>query len=125
MKESKSARLLSCKALFLCLSFVLCTLYAASCRTTRNQEGNLNQSEEKYSHNTIIVYFENGTDEEEIRTLAEKHNLKVLYIYKNFSASALFSEKTLSDPELNALISEVEKEQKVLSAQKDYIMSLD
>lgn len=82
-------------------------------------------SNQNFSHNTIIVYLENGTSQKEISELAQKYNLQILYVYKNFSACALSSQKTLSTEELNALISALESEPKILSTQKDYILNLD
>lgn len=110
--------------------FLIFSLLLTSCNTTKNQFYKNNETSrisefDNYSHNTIIVYLENGTSEEEIRALSEKHNLKVLYIYKNFSSCALSSEKTLTDNELNLLIKKIESEPRVLSVQKDYIMSID
>lgn len=94
-----------------------------SARHSERSEGE--ESQEDFSHNTIIVSLQNGTTNEEIAELAARHNLNVLYIYKNFSSCALSSPKTLTDSELDSLISEVQKDEKVLAVQKDYIMHLD
>lgn len=115
-----------CKFLLFSVMF-LPLISIVSCKTTRNQlssdSGTLEA--ENFSHSTIIVYVKNGTSEEEINSLSRKYGLQVLYIYKNFSACALSSQETLTDKELDELITKVESESFVLSAQKDYIMSLD
>ncbi len=145
----KSAKNLASK--LLTASFLLLSINLISCKSTQTQKGiseisktsenpqtKTNQSEnsklktsspenstENFSHNTIIVYLENETSQKEIISLAKKYNLQILYIYKNFSACALSSTKTLNTSELNSLISTLESEPKVLSVQKDYIMTLD
>lgn len=132
-------------AIFLSLSFLL-LINISSCKSsqTKNQNSEISKlrenpqnktnqsatsspadSSQNFSHNTIIVYLENETNQKEISALAKKYNLQILYIYKNFSACALSSQKKLSTKELNALISALETEPKVLSVQKDYILNLD
>lgn len=109
------------------LIFAVVSIVFISCAKSNKLEknGTPHSSSENFSHNTVIVSLKNGTSDEEIKKLAEKHNLKVLYNYKNFSMCALSSEKTLNDKELSTLISELKKEKIVLNVEKDYIMHIE
>lgn len=115
------------KKIFYILVCVSATFFfsCASAKSSAESQNPESQPQENFSHNTIIVSLQNETTDEEIAELAARHNLNILYIYKNFSSCALSSPKTLTDSELDALISEVQKEEKVLAVQKDYIMHLD
>lgn len=107
------------------------SLFLFSCGTSKNVEPSSsapaqeNSSANEFSRNSVIVYLKNGTSVKKINELAEKYNLSVLYVYQNFSACALSSGTSLSDSALDSLISDLEKEDCVISVQKDYIMRLD
>lgn len=145
MKNQQTKNQTISNAIFLSLNFLL-LINITSCKSaqTKNQSSEIleisenpqnqtNQSatssptdsSQNFSHNTIIVYLENRTNQKEISSLAKKYNLQILYVYKNFSACALSSQKNLSIAELNTLISALETEEQVLSVQKDYILNLD
>lgn len=93
-----------------------------------NQEDNqMNQDSEEpeYSSNMIIISVKADATENELTKLFEKYDLTVVYDYNNFNMYALKTSREMSDEELDKLISELEQDDNVLMAEKDYIMQLD
>jgi|GEM_PF-1604960 len=109
------------------------TISTASCRTPAVQKAAASQDSEttllrdfpEHSDKTVIVSLKSGTSEDEVKFLAERHNLSVVYIYRNLSMCTLASKKSLNTAELQSLINTLEQEEIVVSAEMDRIIRLD
>ncbi|MBQ5400366.1 MAG: hypothetical protein IIU15_04000 [Treponema sp.] len=93
-------------------------------RTPEQLKGNSNTAEE-YSHRTVIVSLADGVTSEQIDSLAADFGLDVVYKYSIINGCALSSPRELSDRELDKLISEMEKDLRVVSVSKDRIYRLN
>ena len=83
------------------------------------------KSVQEYSHRTLIVSLEEGVKSEDVDQLAADFNLSVVYKYSIVNACALSADHDLTDEELDELILKLEKDERVLSAAKDYVYHLD
>ncbi len=97
---------------------------AHTLRTPEQLKGNQNTVEE-YSHRTVIVSLADGVTSEQIDSLAVDFGLEVVYKYSIINGCALSSPRDLSDREFDKLISEMEKDTRVVSVSKDRIYHLD
>ncbi len=81
--------------------------------------------ESQYSHSSLIVMVEEGTNEEQVQEMCNDYNLSIMYAYDVISGYALSIDEELTSQQLDSLINSLEKYDFVLGVEKDYIMELD
>ena len=79
----------------------------------------------EYSADTLIVMLDPETDETAARTLAQRHGLEILYLYKSFSSMAVKTPGLLTAEEMDTLAAALEAEDIVTAVNRDYITRLD
>ena len=78
------------------------------------------------SSNTVLVSADKEiVTAEVINALCDKYGLYVLYDYENFAMYALSTVNTLSEDDFNEMISNLSKEEGILSVEKDQMLGLD
>lgn len=84
-----------------------------------------NSRDDSYSHNTLILALSPDCTDSELEALLTAYNMSLLYRYTSFSMCAVTLLHSYTDDELSALIADLETNDCVLQAQRDYIMHLD
>jgi len=82
------------------------------------------QAPEPYTRNTLIISLEPDMTSWKKRRIAKRHDLEIIYEYKNFSMMAVKTKKDLEPKEMERLIKELEKEKGVLQVSRDRILQL-
>ncbi len=100
-------------ALLLCLS---------SCMTTGPETA---AHDAEYSLNTLLIAVEDKTDIEAVNAILDKYNATIIYDYDNFMMYAVGLDHTYTPYELEELISALEKEELIISVNKDYIYTIN
>ena len=81
--------------------------------------------EAPFSRTSIIVGVAENAGDEGVSELFAEEGLEVIYDYENFGMYALRLPREMSGAEIDALIARLSADERVLFAEKDYIVSLD
>ncbi len=82
------------------------------------------EEKREYSRRTVIVMLSQNLSDEEAISLAKDYGLGLIYNYRNFASCCLGTGIDYSDKQLDALKARLEKDPRVVSVERDYIIRL-
>lgn len=78
----------------------------------------------EYSRRTVIVTLSQNLSDEEAISLARDYGLGLIYNYRNFASCCLGTGIDYTDSQMDALKAKLEKDPRVISVERDYIVHL-